>query len=83
MKGQLTIWDAKKPTRPCDYRFQRYIGQKVELMIGAYGHGHKILKGTITGIKPYYTDVKVGSKTYAGTPYNTAPALNGIAKARR
>ena len=72
IKGQLTIWDVFNPTigrRPCDYRFQRYIGQRVKLMIGPYCD-HRTVKGTIKTIEKYYTIVESGGKEYVGMPYS-------------
>lgn len=69
MEGQLTIFDAYQDDRPCRYRFKRYVGQKVNVMIGPY-MDHRIVTGVITEIGPYYTTVRSGKKEYAATPYN-------------
>ena len=71
MDGQLTIYDLGKKKRPCDYSFQRYIGQNVFI------HTSKgPIKGRIDKIEPYYTYIKAEDKElyYAGTPYNVSPA---------
>ena len=66
MNGQITIFDTNEKTRPCDYRFKRYIGQMVRV------HGGKV--GRITGIDKYYTYVKIEpGKTVIGTPHDMIP----------
>ena len=68
IKGQLTMFDihpADQKLRPCDYRFQRYIGQKVQMRGGHIGY--------ITDIFPYYTYVQCGDQNLVGTPYDIAP----------
>ena len=67
MYGQLTVWDIlSDEKKPCDYRFQRYIGQKVRFW-------RDDIVGTITGIEPYYTQVKTKYGILAGTPTTIAP----------
>lgn len=66
MNGQLSIFDAKEKTRPCDYRFKRYIGQMVKF------HDGKV--GRITEIHMYYTYIKIKSgKILVGTPHDIIP----------
>lgn len=70
--GQMTIFDIPKEQnkrRPCEYSFQRYIGQRVRLYSSIEG----IVRGTIVEVKSYYTIIKSNCKLYAGTPTNTAP----------
>ena len=50
MDGQLTVYDLGKKKRPCDYSFQRYIGQKVFIHTS-----NGPIKGRIDKIEPYYT----------------------------
>lgn len=71
MNGQLSIFDLpKEKPRPCDYRWQRYIGQKVGLCCG--------VTGKITQIEPYYTiilarDTDGVMREFAGTPTTCWP----------
>lgn len=58
MIGQLSIFDLGESRRPCDYRFQRYIGQEVEDR-----HGRHI----IAEIQPYYT---IYTDRMVGTPHD-------------
>ena len=60
MDGQLSLFDVEKKKRPCQYSFQRYIGQKVIVQDGVIG---KIVK-----IEPYYTLVAADGKIWALTP---------------
>ena len=70
--GQMTIFDFIGSGRPCDYKFTRYIGQRVREMIGAYPG--KIHHGIIDEIKEYYTIIKTDDhRILAGTPYNVTP----------
>lgn len=63
MTGQLSIFDLpKQKKRPCDYGFQRYIGQRV--------YTRKQGIRTIEGIAPYYTYL---SGDLIGTPYDIWP----------
>lgn len=66
-EGQLSIFDLHfgEKKKPCDYSFQRYIGQEVGLLCGVHGK--------ITEIEPYYTIVSVNGEEYAGTPSTTYP----------
>ncbi len=71
MNKQTTIFDLNfnNPNkRPCEYSFQRYIGQKVRISVT-----EGKLEGKIKGIEPYYTIISVKGREYAGTPYNTYP----------
>lgn len=71
MDGQLTVYDLGKKKRPCEYSFQRYIGQRVRLHCT-----EGTIEGVIEKIEPYYTYIKAEDKElyYAGTPYNVSPA---------
>ena len=72
VKGQLTIYDIPKDKpRPCDYKFQRYIGQKVKF-VGKYSR-HKDWTGHIVEIFPYYTYVQTVKGVLIGTPYDLQP----------
>ena len=77
--GQLSIYDAmaeNEKRKPCEYNFQRYIGQRVRFS-GDY-HAHHGEVGTITGIGKYYTDIKMDDgRELAGTPYDISPAEKG------
>ena len=67
MRGQLSLFDAKPKTRPCDYSFQRYIGQKV--VFTGYS-SHKGAVGEIVEIFPYYTHIKMSDgQILVGTPH--------------
>ena len=73
MKGQLTIFDwlgGYDDRRPCRYGFQRFIGQRVRVMIGAYNSpNRKTYKGEITEIGPYYTLIRTDDgRELIGTP---------------
>ena len=66
--GQMSMFDVHESGRklkPCEYSFQRYIGQEVELRCG--------VRGRITEIEPYYTiilarDTDGVMREFAGTP---------------
>ena len=67
--GQISMFDFLQPEkrRPCDYRFRRYIGQRV---------GLRAKEGVfrITAIFQYYTHVVDDhGKTWIGTPYDIWP----------
>lgn len=71
LEGQISIYDlmAGKTTKrkPCEYSFQRYIGQTVR----DSWHGRI---GKIVDIDHYYTDVEcLDGEIYAWTPTNTVP----------
>ena len=68
MIGQFSLFNNVGPL-PCQYKFDRYIGQKVTLMVGGYPF-HKLLNGTVVGIEPYYTFVKTKEGLMVGTPYS-------------
>lgn len=67
--GQLSLFDVfaeDQKLRPCDYTFQRYIGQRVILTNGKIGK--------ITKIEPFYTEVDTGDDCLCvGTPTTMAP----------
>ena len=71
MVGQMSIFDIGRPDgsrKPCDYSFQRYIGQKV---VGWHGYNNRASTPalTITKIEPYYTiAVDKKGREYALTP---------------
>lgn len=69
---QLNLFDNDPKGRPCDYRFMRYIGQRVMLTRGA-GKTARPLEGTITNIMPYYTYIKTAEGELVGTPTNVTP----------
>lgn len=54
MNGQYSIFDNLGMGRPCDYDFQRYIGQRVHICVTS---GHYI--GVVTEIGAYYTTIAV------------------------
>lgn len=70
IKGQMSLFDfidKPKKRRPCDYRFKRYIGQKVRF---------RDRKGIyrITDIFPYYTYIiNWKGEELVGTPYDIWP----------
>lgn len=71
LEGQISIYDlmAEKTTKrkPCEYSFQRYIGQTVR-----DSWNGRI--GKIVDIDHYYTDVEcTDGESYAWTPTNTVP----------
>lgn len=70
MNGQYSIFDIQpKKRRPCDYKFKRYIGQKVVLYATS-----GIYNGTVKTIKTYYTIINVHGDEMVGTPSTMAPA---------
>lgn len=74
MNVQLNLF-GNTGDRPCQYRFERYIGQKVTVMIGAYPG--KKLKGRITGIDAYYTQVRTKEGDMVATPYSLSEQKEG------
>ncbi len=69
MKDQMNLFDYKKPghkSKPYDYSFNRYIGQKVKFWIT--GEVGKIIE-----IGPYYTSVLCDHVVMAGTPTTICP----------
>ena len=67
-KGQMSLFDLPKENpKPCDYSFQRSIGQKVR----RWRTGEI---RTITEIKPYYTYLDDGS---VATPYDICEHKDG------
>lgn len=73
IKGQLSMFDILGPEekrKPCEYKFQRYIGQRVRSK-SKYGADYV---GTITGIGPYYTDILTDDgREIVWTPYDVWP----------
>lgn len=68
MKGQMNIFDLVNDGKPCRYKFQRSLGQKVEFWrTGNFG--------IIVEIREYYTIVKSDGKLLVGTPYDIRPVL--------
>lgn len=61
INGQYSIFGADKETDSCEYRFDRYIGQKVRDF-----HGEHVIKE----IEPHYTIFEDGM---VGTPHNLSP----------
>ena len=76
MDGQMTIFDLQKSEklRPCDYRFQRYFGQRVGVNCTS---GKRT--GRIVEIEHYYTIIREDrtGQLIAGTPTNTYPLEGG------
>ena len=71
MEGQYSIFDCHSKTeklRPCDYRFRRYIGQKVKFNPYCCSIDDKV--HTVTGIEQYYTIV---DEILVGTPTTIYP----------
>ena len=70
MNGQYSIFDNLGMGRPCDYDFQRYIGQRVHICVTS---GHYI--GVVTEIGAYYTTIAVEELDcfLAGTPSTCYP----------
>ena len=67
MRGQYSIFDTGIKTKPCEYSFQRFIGQKVEFT-GYSSHCGAV--GEIVEILPYYTYVRMpNGKVLVGTPH--------------
>ena len=73
LPGQLSVFDLLNEGRPCDYSWQREIGQMVELDDGRIG--------TITKIEPYYTEVLTKDGLLVGTPTTMAPVDMTMAQA--
>lgn len=73
IEGQLSIFDILDPEekrKPCEYTFQRYIGQRVRSK-SKYGVDYV---GIITGIGPYFTDILTDDRRQiVGTPYDVWP----------
>jgi len=66
MKGQMNIFDLVNDGKPCRYKFQRHLGQKVEFWrTGKFG--------IIVEIEEYYTIVKSDGKFLVGTPHDIRP----------
>ncbi len=69
IEGQLSLFDIRDTTkkrRPCEYSFERYIGQRVVFKGG--------IAGTVTEIEPYYTTIKTDDGgELAGTPTTISP----------
>ena len=81
MKGQLTIYDIPKDKpKPCDYKFQRYIGQKVKF-VGKYSR-NRDLTGHIVEIFPYYTYVQTVKDVLVGTPYDLTDKVEVTTRTR-
>lgn len=76
MDGQLNLFDlhpADHKRKPCDYSFNREIGQRVRFI----EHEHGTLNGmtgTIVSIEPYYTQVETEWGIRVGTPTTITPA---------
>lgn len=73
MEGQLSIFDihlAGRDRKPCEYSFQRFIGQRV--MWGYYMTDKK--PGNIIEIEPYYTIIRTDNgEILVGTPQSVKP----------
>lgn len=70
MKGQTNLFDLVNDGKPCRYRFNRYIGQKVKF----WRTGKT---GTIVEIEEYYTIVDSKGALLVGTPYDITPIFEG------
>ena len=68
MYRQISLFE-NTGTLPCQYKFERFIGQKVSVMRGAYPF-HRIINGIVVGISTYYTDVETEEGLMVATPYN-------------
>lgn len=68
MNRQISLF-SNTGSLPCQYKFERFIGQKVSVMIGAYPF-HKTINGIVVGISTYYTDVETEKGLMVATPYN-------------
>lgn len=60
-EGQYSIFDAVPKRKPCEYRFQRYIGQWVRDSHGVH---------QIAEIEHYYT---IYTDRMVGTPHDMRP----------
>lgn len=67
MQGQQTLFDLPtgEKRKPCEYYFQRFIGQVVQDRNGRVGK--------ITKIGPYYTEFEVLGEPFVGTPTTISP----------
>ena len=78
INGQYTIFDIReegKPRRPCEYSFERYIGQRVRLPDAYDRKTGQItcVHGKIVEIEKYYTTVRAtDGQMYVGTPTTMA-----------
>ena len=60
---------ASGKRKPCEYKFERFIGQLVDI-----SSGPDMVTGTITEIQPYYTIVvDENGEDWVGTPNDTSP----------
>lgn len=68
---QLSIYDVVVDhSRPCAYRFKRYIGQRLQFWRSG-------ITGTVKAIKPYYTYVETDDGVLlVGSPYELAEVVN-------
>lgn len=64
--GQMTIFDTGVSRRPCEYPFQRYIGQSVTFWRSG-------ITGRIIEIEPYYTFVQTAHGEMVGAPHEINP----------
>lgn len=73
LAGQMSIFDIMpkdEDPKPCEYSFQRYVGQRVQLSNGEYGK--------IMTIEDYYTTVEGDNGRYMiGTPSTMYPVEDG------
>lgn len=70
--GQMSIFDIHTDHnwKPCEYRFKRYIGQRVRSK-SKYGVQYI---GTIVSMEPYYTNIRTDDgREIVGTPYDVEP----------
>lgn len=64
---QFSIYDVVVDrSRPCAYRFKRYIGQRLQFWRSG-------ITGTVKAIKPYYTYIETDDGVLlVGSPYELA-----------
>ena len=61
---QLNLFDYQGKQRPCDYGWNRYIGQRVKILETT---------GIIVDFGPYYTHIKTADGFLVGTPTTCSP----------
>lgn len=74
MDGQLNLFDlqpADQKRKPCEYSFNRELGQRVRFTQSGTLDG---MTGTIITVEPYYTKVMTEWGVRVGTPTTITPA---------
>lgn len=70
IRGQISMYDAmaeNENRKPCEYRFHRFIGQRIRFW-------REGIEATISEIKPYYTYCLTDNgEILVGTPYDISP----------